>query len=66
MSTSTFRTLAKVDSDRIGCQINDCHSQATRAETLNWNTGNTGGTSFFYYCDEHAKEQEANNETTEA
>jgi len=49
------RKLAKKDSERIKCQRNrfgnpDCNNQATISNTVNWNTGNTKGTSFFYFC----------------
>lgn len=50
------RKLKPADSARIRCQRGrygdpDCTEQATICETVDWNTGNTAGTSFFYLCD---------------
>lgn len=60
MSESTYRQLEPKDSARITCQATvngpcdpSCGKPATICETCHWNTGNTGGTSFFYFCDDH-------------
>lgn len=45
----THRVKAK-DRERISCQ--SCRAApADVCEHVHWNTGNTKGISFFYYCD---------------
>lgn len=53
MSTTTKRKLAKKDSKRIKCATWGCDKQADYCHTVEWNTGNTKGISFFYHCAEH-------------
>lgn len=59
MSTATYRQLNLKDSARISCQatinkqLDSCGSSAVMCETLHWDTGNTKGVSFFYFCDTH-------------
>jgi hypothetical protein len=52
----TWRAVAPKDSKRIQCSRHyrasePCGAPATQCLTLRWNTGNTSGISFFYYCD---------------
>lgn len=53
MSTTTKRKLSKQDSTRIKCATQGCDNQADYCHTVEWNTGNTEGVSFFYHCAEH-------------
>jgi len=50
----TIRKLKKRDSKRIVCGSTGCRAQAEFCKTVEWNTGNTKGISFFYYCGRHA------------
>ena len=58
-----IRRLNAGDSARIKCQRGrygdpDCTAQTTTCETVDWNTGNTQGTSFFYFCDDCNERQQ--------
>jgi len=53
----TIRRLKKRDSKRIVCGSADCRAQAEFCRTIEWNTGNTKGISFFYHCGRHAVPQ---------
>lgn len=52
---TTKRKLAKKDSQRIKCSTRDCDKHARYCHTVEWNTGNTKGASFFYHCREHSE-----------
>lgn len=49
-----IRLLDLKDRQRIGCQglsaTEDCDRKADVCDTVNWDTGNTKGISFFYSC----------------
>lgn len=56
MSNTTFRKLKKKDAARIKCQghyrnMCECPANATHCMTVEWDTGNTKGISFFYMCE---------------
>jgi hypothetical protein len=60
MSAKTVvRALSPDDRGRICCQSHrwhpDCQELADVCHEVLWNTGNTEGTSFFYYCTEGSK-----------
>jgi hypothetical protein len=43
------------DQSRIRCtgSYTNCGKPATMCQHVHWDTGNTKGLSFFYYCPEH-------------
>ena len=62
--SKTHRVQAK-DKKRILCQ--QCHAApADLCEHVEWNTGNTTGISFFYYCDPCWAATEAKRATRES
>lgn len=48
-----IRELKAADRNRILCQHEGCNRQADVAQQDEWNTGNTSGMSFWYFCKEH-------------
>lgn len=65
MRKKNTRRLSQSDNARIKCAKGrfgdpNCSNQATICETVDWNTGNTTGTSFFYFCDNCMKAQMVN------
>lgn len=49
MKMSQWHLVTRADSRRIACE--NCASPAFGCERVEWNTGNTKGISFFYYCE---------------
>lgn len=54
-STCEWHKLSAKDSARIPCSRVNCKLQATYVQHLHWNTGNTKGLSFHYFCDTHTE-----------
>lgn len=52
--TKTAHRVRPEDRARIRCQRAGCAAPADMCEHVHWDTGNTTGVSFFYFCDEHA------------
>ncbi len=53
MSKQSFRKLQPRDMNRIDCSALGCEKSATHCNTVEWNSGNTEGISFFYFCNLH-------------
>jgi hypothetical protein len=51
--------VKEADKARIKCH--DCGKPADVCHYMNWNTGNTTGISFFYFCDQHYEERKEDN-----
>ena len=63
---NSIHQVADHDKARIRCQDDrwhrDCPRPAEICEHVQWDTGNTKGISFFYYCTEHYQEHVNNRE----
>lgn len=62
MSVVNWHLIAESDRERIRCSAVDakldmCERPTFACQHIEWNTGNTTGISFFYLCEEHAREQ---------
>lgn len=53
MSVIATHRVKEADRARIGCSMPDCDKPADLCEHTAWDTGNTRGLSFFYFCDDH-------------
>ena len=50
MQKRTFHPVQATDTPRIPCTTQDCAAHAEVGHRTCWNTGNTAGVSYFYYC----------------
>jgi hypothetical protein len=50
-----WHEVAESDKPRIPCSFAGCTKQADACEHVHWNTGNTTGVSFWYYCAAHSE-----------
>ena len=56
MKTNDWHRVTPEDQQRIVCQFAKCGKPAEVCEHAQWNTGDTTGISFWYYCMGHGKE----------
>jgi hypothetical protein len=54
-NATTYHDVRPEDQARITCQfgLSQCERPAVVCEHSTWNTGNTVGISFWYYCEAH-------------
>jgi hypothetical protein len=55
MAEYNYHELTPADSARIRCtgKYAECGKPAVVCQRVHWDTGNTKGLSFFYFCAEH-------------
>lgn len=51
-----WHKVTKKDQKRVFCESAECGKRAKVCEHAEWNTGNTSGISFWYYCMAHGKQ----------